>query len=89
MVLINRLRQQLGRIITCGLHCPDGQPIQLLSIVSNADCSHGVRLVHPVAQVNGERVSLLAALQDPQLALLSGDEGVIPEPNELLGQDPE
>lgn len=87
VVLSNRLRKRPGRIAIYGWHRPDGQPIQPLSTVHvdwYADYSHGVRLVHPMAQVNGKSVSLLAALQDPDLALLFCGEGVVAGADELL-----
>ncbi|MFH1567144.1 MAG: hypothetical protein ABIL09_04030 [Gemmatimonadota bacterium] len=87
VVLTVRLRERAGRVAIYGWHHPDGTPIQPLTIVhlaGYADYSHGLRLVYPVAQVDGREVPLLQALQDPELAPLFSDEGVIPAPEELL-----
>lgn len=87
VVISKRLGELPGRVAIYGWHQPDGHPIQPLSTAHvdwYADYSHGVRLVHPEAQVNGESVSLLAALQNPELAGLFSDEGVIDGADELM-----
>ncbi len=87
IVLTNRLRAKPGRVAIYGWHRPDGRPIQPLSTVHHAeyaDYSHGVRLVSPVAFVNGTPRGLAAILQDPQLAPIVSAEGTIPQPEGLL-----
>ena len=87
VVLSNRLRERPGRVAIHGWHQPDGKPIRPLSTVHvdwYADYSHGVRLVHPTARIDGESVSVLAALQDPELAGLLSDEGTIAGADLLL-----
>jgi hypothetical protein len=87
LVLTNRSWTHLARVAIYGWQHPGGQPIQPLSTVHGsryADYSHGVRLVSAVAQVNGVDTSLLDLLQNPNLAPVLSDEGVIHNTRELL-----
>lgn len=80
VVLTNRLLAQPGRVAIYGWHRAVGAPIQPLSLVherSYSDYSHGVRLVHPVATVDGQDVLLGDVLRDPALARLLSGEGVL------------
>ncbi len=80
LVLTNRLWNNLARVAIYGWHRPDGTPIQPLSTAHGAryaDYSHGIRLVSATAYVDGEALPLLTLLQDPQVAALFSDEGVI------------
>jgi hypothetical protein len=80
VVLTNRLLAQPGRVAIYGWHRAVGAPIQPLSLVherSYSDYSHGVRLVHPVATVDGQDVRLSDVLRDPALAPLLSGEGVL------------
>jgi len=87
LVLTNRFWTNLGRVAIYGWHHPDGRPIQPLSTVHGAryaDYSHGVRLVGAIAYVNGAATPLLRLLQDPRLASILSDEGVLKNAGELL-----
>lgn len=80
LVLTNRFWTNLGRVAIYGWHLVNGRPIQPLSTVHGAryaDYSHGVRLISATAYVNGVAAPLLNLLQDPRLASLLSDEGVI------------
>jgi len=87
LVLTNRFWSYPERVAIYGWHLPGGRPIQPLSTwhgARYADYSHGVRLVSAVAFVNGEARPLLELLQDPHLAQIVSDEGVINSAGELL-----
>jgi hypothetical protein len=87
LVLTNRSWTNPGRVAIYGWHLADGRPIQPLSTVHGsryADYSHGVRLVSAVAYVNGAAVSLLKLLEDPKLANVLSDEGVLRNAADLL-----
>lgn len=87
LVLTNRLWSNLERVAIYGWHRPDGTPIQPLSTVHGAryaDYSHGVRMVSTTAYVDGEARPLLTLLQDPQMAGLLSDEGVIHRVTDLV-----
>ena len=78
LVLTNRLIKKPGRVAIYGWHHLDGQPIQPLSTVHGAryaDYSHGLRLVANTVTVNGQRYSMAAVLQDPDLVKVLSDEG--------------
>lgn len=80
LVLSNRLEKKPGRVAIYGWHQPNGEPIQPLSTIHRAgysDYSHGVRLVSQIAWVDGERVYLLDALENPRLAAALTHEGTI------------
>lgn len=87
LVLTNRFWTNLQRVAIYGWHLTDGKPIQPLSTVHGAryaDYSHGVRLVGAIAYVNGAATPLLKLLQDPRLASILSDEGVLRNAGELL-----
>ena len=70
-MLTKRLQQKPGRVAIFWWHRQDGTPIQPLSTAHGefyVDYSHGVRLVFQAAWINGERLSILDALQNPDLA---------------------
>lgn len=80
VVLTNRLVARPSQVAIYGWHKPDGRPIQPLSLVherSYADYSHGVRLVHPEALLDGRPVNLADVLRDPALAGLVSAEGAL------------
>jgi hypothetical protein len=86
LVLSNRLKSAAGRVAIYGWHRRNGSPIQPLSTVHGegyADYSHGVRLVSPIAFVDGVARSLTAILQDTRLAATVSSEGSIAEPGLL------
>jgi len=87
LVLSNRLWRAPGQIAIYGWHRDVERPIQPLSTVHGAryvDYSHGVRLVAPIAYVEGVARSLFDILNDGQLAPLLSDEGALPHLGELL-----
>ena len=87
LVLSARLWLAPQQIAIYGWHRGVDRPIQPLSTVHGAryvDYSHGVRLVGPVAFVEGEARSLLDLLADAQLAPLLSDEGPLPDLSQLL-----
>jgi hypothetical protein len=87
LVLTNLFWTNPSRVAIYGWQLPGGRPIQPLSTwhgARYADYSHGVRLVSAVAYVNGVAHSLLQLLQDPKLAPIVSDEGVLNHADELL-----
>lgn len=87
LVLTNRLWTHPARVAIYGWHRQDGSPIQPLSTVHGAryaDYSHGVRLVSDTVYVDGQSKSLLALLQDAQLAGVVSSEGQIRKAAELV-----
>lgn len=80
LVLTKRLRRKPGRVAIYGWHRRNRRPIQSLSTVHGAryaDYSHGVRLVSTTVLVDGIPMSIFDVLEDPKLAGLLSDEGVI------------
>jgi hypothetical protein len=87
LVLSNRLWRNPQQLAIYGWHRAVDRPIQPLSTIHGAryvDYSHGVRLIAPVAYVDGEARSLFDVLEDPQLARILSDEGAIQHLVELL-----
>jgi len=87
LVLSNRLWRTPQQIAIYGWHRDIEQPIQPLSTVHGAryvDYSHGVRLVGPVAYIEGEARSVFDVLRDERLASLLSDEGPLAHLGELL-----
>jgi hypothetical protein len=87
LVLTNRFWTNPQRVAIYGWHLAEGKPIQPLSTVHGAryaDYSHGVRLVGAIAYVNGAAIPLLKVLQDPRLAAILSDEGVLRNAGKLL-----
>ncbi len=80
LVLTNRLWNHLDRVAIYGWHRADGAPIQTLSTVHGwhyADYSHGARLISTRVLVNGRSESIFDVLQDPRLAGVLSDDGVM------------
>ncbi len=80
VVLTNRLRYREGQIAIYGWHRPTGVPIQPLTTVHGAryaDYSHGIRLVSDTALIDGKPRPVSELLEDPKLAPVLSDEGVI------------
>lgn len=68
------------RVAIYGWFRENGSAIQPLSLVHRsdyADYSHGVRLVYPLARLNGKQQSLRDLLRDSVLCGLVSDEGVL------------
>ncbi|MGN8224482.1 hypothetical protein [Gracilimonas sp. BCB1] len=68
LVVTNRLAERTGRVAIYGWHYAVDDPIQPVSTVHNEDYedySHGLRLVHPIADVNGETVKLKELINHP------------------------
>jgi hypothetical protein len=83
-----RLLTRPGRVAIYGWHRTNGRPIQPLSTVHTsdyADYSHGVRLVHETARIDGQPRRVVEVLSDPTLWPLLSDEGPLPAPQ---GHDP-
>lgn len=86
LVLTNRLWAQPDRVAIYGWHLADGSPIQTLSTVHGAryaDYSHGVRLVAPLAWIDGVKRPLVEWLADATFAPLFSAEGAMPGVDEL------
>jgi hypothetical protein len=86
LVLTNRLWSNPDRVAIYGWHQPNGKPIQPLSTVHGwryADYSHGVRLISTAVLVDGKPQSIFDVLENPELAGLLSDEGVIARVREL------
>lgn len=80
VVLTERLATRPDRIAIYGWQRPSGDPIQPLSTIHGAryaDYSHGVRLVWATVLVGGEPRSIYDVLEDPELAPVLSDEGVM------------
>lgn len=81
VVLTNRLDEIPGRLAIYGWHRRSGIPIQPLSTAhpaDYADYSHGIRLVSDTVFIDDKPWSVYDVLQDPALASVLSDEGVIP-----------
>jgi hypothetical protein len=80
VVMTNRLIPGQGRIAIYGWHRLSGVPIQPLSTVHGAgyaDYSHGIRLLSDQVLLNGESRLFYEILEDPAMAKVLSDEGVI------------
>lgn len=82
IVVTNLLSQRPPppRVAIYGWHRLNGTAIQPLSLVHGAyyaDYSHGVRLISREVTIDGETHDLEDVLQDPELAPLVSDEGVL------------
>ncbi len=87
VVMTNRLVPGQGRIAIYGWHRPSGVPIQPLSTVHGAsyvDYSHGVRLISDQVLLNGEPRPWYEVLEDPAMAKVLSDEGVIGQVRSLM-----
>lgn len=68
VVVSNRLKERSGRVAIYGWHYAADDPIQPVSTVHSEDYedySHGLRLVYPMAEVNGESVNLKELINHP------------------------
>ncbi|MDD5167433.1 MAG: hypothetical protein PHN75_01335 [Syntrophales bacterium] len=82
IVISNRIFQRPGRIAIYGWHYPSGHPIQPLSTAHGAgyaDYSHGIRLISEVVLHDGALKSIHDILQQPVLAGILSDEGIMPD----------
>jgi hypothetical protein len=80
IVITNRLVKHPGKVAIYGWHKDDERVIQKLSTAHTriyADYSHGARLVHEDALVDGETRKVVDVLRDPLLAALLSDEGTL------------
>jgi hypothetical protein len=87
VVMTNRLVPGQGRIAIYGWHRPSGVPIQPLSTVHGAgyaDYSHGIRLLSDQVLLNGESRLFYELLEDPAMAKVLSDEGVIGQVRSLM-----
>lgn len=83
VVVCRKLTEMPGRVAIYGWHREDGtiiQPLYLGHTSKWVDYSHGVRLVHAKAVVNGKKMAIADALRDPELAPLFSDEGTVEQP---------
>lgn len=87
VVLTPRLARNIGKIAIYGWHRRSGEPIQPLSTVHGAnyaDYSHGIRLVSDTVLIDGAPRSIYDLLEDPTLATILSDEGVIHGPRRFM-----
>ncbi len=69
VIITNRLAERTGRVAIYGWHYAVDDPIQPVSTVHSEDYedySHGLRLVYPVAEVNGELIELKKLIHQPE-----------------------
>ena len=69
IVITNRLIDNKGKVAIYGWHYEVEDPIQPLSLVHSEeyeDYSHGLRLIYPVAEVNGEAVEFKELINKPE-----------------------
>jgi len=82
VVLSAALAENPGQVAIYGWHGVNGEPLQDFSTVLEntwVGYNHGARLVDRSILVDGVQMDLREVLQDPQLASLLSDEGVIAE----------
>jgi hypothetical protein len=80
IVITPQIQPGSTKVAIYGWHKPEGTAIQPLYTGHTAqwvDYSHGARLVERSLIVNGQKTSVQAVLEDPELAHLLSDEGVI------------
>jgi hypothetical protein len=83
LVITPRLADAPGKVAIYGWHQTNGVPIQPLYLKHAAtwvDYSQCVRLVRQAMIVNGRPATVAAVLNDPELAGLLSDEGVVANP---------
>jgi hypothetical protein len=88
VVMTNRLLRRRKRIAIYGWHRLNGIPIQPLSTIHSAryaDYSHGIRLVSDTVFIDGEPWSIYTVLEDPELAWILSQEGVIRNFRDFMG----
>lgn len=80
VVLANLIWARPGRVVIYGWHRQSGEPIQPLSAAHEAryaDYSHGVRLISPIAYLDGKPRSLMELMSDPAVAGILNHDGVL------------
>lgn len=86
VVLTPQLAAKPGKVAIYGWHRLNGvaiQPLYLGHADSWADYSHGVRLVHQVAKLDGVEKPVAEILADAKLCVLLSDEGPLPRAGDL------
>ena len=81
VVTTPQLAGKPGKVAIYGWHHTNGVPIQPLypgHADSWVDYSHGIRLVHRIARLDGIDTPLAEIMTDPELSALVSDEGVFP-----------
>lgn len=76
-------RIPVGKVVIYGWHRKDGSHIQSRSSVHSTrylDYSHGVRLVSPNMDVDGQNMSVADVLRDPVLSSMLSDQGPVLSP---------
>jgi hypothetical protein len=74
-------------VVIYGWHEITGKPIQPVysgHTWDYVDYSHGLRLIHLTAWLNGEKIELPEILLHPKLHVLISDEGIIKRPSYLM-----
>jgi hypothetical protein len=87
VVLSNKLYERPDRVAIYGWHRAEGDPIQPVSLWHGArycDYSHGIRLVHPTAYLDGAPVPLVELLASAELSALVSDEGPMADAAAIL-----
>lgn len=78
LVLSKKLSSKPNSVAIYGWYYPSGRRIQNLNLDHNAkyvDYSHGIRLVAPIAELNGKEIEVKNILKDPILSQLISNEG--------------
>ncbi|NBV23482.1 MAG: hypothetical protein EBS05_16380 [Proteobacteria bacterium] len=86
LVLTPQLIAKPGKVAIYGWHRTNGVPIQPLYLGhadSWVDYSHGVRLIHRTAKLDGEDKAVAELLADAQLHVMLSDEGPVPRAGDL------
>ncbi len=81
-----QLAAKPGKVAIYGWHRTNGvaiQPLYLGHADSWADYSHGIRLVHQTAKLDGVDRAVADILADPKLCVLLSDEGPLPRAGDL------
>lgn len=77
-----------GKVVIFGWYRPDGTRIQPKSNIHGdfyVDYSHGIRLISPNMQVNGQSMSVEEVLRSPVYSSLLSSEGVVTKPRYPTG----
>ncbi|MEK7433795.1 MAG: hypothetical protein AABZ74_11730 [Cyanobacteriota bacterium] len=80
LVITNLLDSNPKKVAIYGWHQQNGKAIQPLSTIHEdtyADYSHGVRLINQKMTLDGKEVNVADVLNNPELAKMLSDEGVI------------
>lgn len=86
-----KLETRPGKVAIYGWHGTNGIPIQPLYLGhadSWVDYSHGIRLVHQTALLDGAEEPLAAILSDPELSMLASDEGAFAKTGQASARAP-